>query len=77
MYSLQKLRGLNFIDPEDVEFKETMKHARKKLELPMEAAVFCEVKHCGESDTRKSKYACTVKAHESTRTRIGKHDKRS
>ena len=27
-----KLRGIYFIDPEDKEFKETVKNARKKLE---------------------------------------------
>ena len=30
-----KLRGLYFVDPEDTEFKETLKNARK-LEIPME-----------------------------------------
>ena len=34
----RKLRGIYFIDPDDKEFKETMKKARKKLELPLEAA---------------------------------------
>ena len=28
----RKLRGIYFIDPEDTEFKETIKNARKKLE---------------------------------------------
>ena len=28
----RKLRGIYFIDPEDKEFKETIKNARKKLE---------------------------------------------
>ena len=28
----RKLRGIYFIDPEDMEFKETIKNARKKLE---------------------------------------------
>ena len=30
--SARKLRGIYFIDPEDQEFKETIKNARKKLE---------------------------------------------
>ena len=31
----RKLRGIYFIDPEDKEFKETIKNARNKLETPM------------------------------------------
>ena len=31
-----------FIDPDDKEFKETVKNAKTKLELPMEAAIPCE-----------------------------------
>ena len=31
----RKLRGIYFVDPEDKEFKETVKNARKKLETPM------------------------------------------
>ena len=31
----RRLRGICFIDPEDKEFKETIKNARKKLETPM------------------------------------------
>ena len=30
-----KLRGIYFIDPEDKEFKETIKNTRKKLETPV------------------------------------------
>ena len=33
----RKLRGIFFIDTEDLEFKETIKNARKKLETPLEA----------------------------------------
>ena len=29
----RKLRGIHFIDPEDTEFKESIKNARKKLEV--------------------------------------------
>ena len=35
----RRLIGICFIDPDDVQFKETVKNARKKLELPMEAAM--------------------------------------
>ena len=31
----RRLRGIYFIDPEDMEFKETIRNARKKLETPM------------------------------------------
>ena len=31
----RRLRGSYFIDPEDTEFKETIKNARKKLKTPM------------------------------------------
>ena len=31
----RRLRGINFIDPEDKEFKETIKNARKKVETSM------------------------------------------
>ena len=37
-----RLRGIYFIDPEDKEFKETIKNARMKLETPMAAAVLCK-----------------------------------
>ena len=58
-------------------FKETLKNALKKLEFPMEAVMTCKLKTfrhreiCGESnDIRKSKDACIVEAHESTRKRL-------
>ena len=35
----RRLRGIYFIDPEDKEFKETVKNARKKLETPVAPAV--------------------------------------
>ena len=38
----RKLRGIYFIDPEDKEFKETIKNARKKLETPMAPAMPCK-----------------------------------
>ena len=71
-----ELRGIYFIDPEDIELKETMKKRAEKLELPMEAVMLCKVKNhqctetCGESDTRRSKYACIVDGHESSRKRL-------
>ena len=69
-------RDIFFIDPDDKVLKETIKSARQKLELPMEAAMPCKLKTyqyretCGGSDNRKSKHACTVEAHESTEKRM-------
>ena len=38
----RKLRGIYFIDPEDKEFKETIKNARKKLETSVAPAMPCK-----------------------------------
>ena len=73
----RKLRGIYFIDPEDKEFKETIKNARKKLETPMAPAMPCKMskksKH-GETQSKtndfKSKFACIFEASESTRMRM-------
>ena len=45
----RKLRGIYFIDPEDKEFKETIKNARMKLETSMAPAMPCNIvqKNCG------------------------------
>ena len=66
-----------FIDPEDKEFKETIKNARKKLETSVALAMPCKIiksnKNCGsgESNKVKSKFACILEASESTRLRMG------
>ena len=39
----RKLRGICFIDPEDTEFKETIKIARKKLETSVALAMPCKI----------------------------------
>ena len=79
-----KLRGTNFIDPEDEEHQETIeKNARKKLETPMEAATPCKMETRERfkdlletvasgtlTHTRKPKCTCIVEAHESTRKRL-------
>ena len=39
----RKLRGIYFIDPEDTEFKETIKSARKKLETSVAPALPCKM----------------------------------
>ena len=38
----RRLRGIYFIDPEDKEFEETMRNARRKLETPMAPAMPCK-----------------------------------
>ena len=72
--SSAKLRGIYFIDPEDTEFKETIKNARKKLETSVAPAMPCKtMKNCGSdgSNKIKTKLACMLEADESTRLRMG------
>ena len=73
----RKLRGIYFIDPEDKEFKETIRNARKKLETPMAPAMPCKTRKNSKSgETRsktnnfKSKFACILEASESRRMRM-------
>ena len=73
----RKLGGIYFIDPEDKEFTETIKNARKKLETSIAPAVPCKTskkgKHGatrGKSCEIKSKLACILEASESTRLRM-------
>ena len=50
----RKLRGIYFIDPEDKEFKETIKNARKKLETSVALAMPCKKrKNCGSGGSAK------------------------
>ena len=64
----RKLRGIHFIDPDDKEFKETIKNARKKLETSMAPAMPCKIsknnKNCGSgaSNEIKTKLACILEA---------------
>ena len=73
----RKLRGIYFSDPDDKEFKETIKNARKKLETPVAPAMPCKIKkskkNCGSgaSNKIKTKLACILEASESTRLRMG------
>ena len=39
----RKLRGIYFIDTDDEEFKNIMKKSRRKLEIPMPAAMSCKL----------------------------------
>ena len=69
----QKMRGIYFIDPEDREFKETIKNAHKKLETPVAPAMPCKImknnKNCksGASNKIKTKLSCILEASECTR----------
>ena len=71
----RKLRGVYFIDPEDKEFKETIKNAGKKLETSVALAMPCKImkKNCGSGGSYKIKtrLACILEADESTRLRMG------
>ena len=52
----RKLRGIYFIDPEDKEFKETIKNVRKKLETSVAPAMPCKImkKNCGSGASNKN-----------------------
>ena len=71
----RRLRGIYFIDPDYEEFKDIMKNARRKLEVPMPAAVPCKIQRkkyretCGVEE-HKTKYAGIVEADESMRRRM-------
>ena len=73
----RRLRGIYFIDPEDKEFKETIRNDRKKLEIPMAPAMPCKTskkskhdKTRGKTNDSKSKFACILEASESARLRM-------
>ena len=55
----RKLRGIYFIDPEDKEFKETIKHARQKLETSVAPAMPYKImksnKNCGSGASNEIK----------------------
>ena len=71
----RKSRGIYFINPEDKEFIETIKNARKKLETSVAPAMPCKImkKNCGSggSNKLKTRLACILEADESTRLRMG------
>ena len=73
----RRLRRIYFVDPEDKEFKETVRNARKKLETPVAPTMPCKTrKKSTKGETRnktngfKSKFACILEASESTRLRM-------
>ena len=69
--NVRQLRGIFFLEPNDEEFKLTVKAARRELEVPMPAAMLCKIpiKSSGETHRNigkhKMKYACIVDADES------------
>ena len=71
----RKLRGIYFVDPEDKEFEETIKNARKKLETPIAPAMPCKIMKkkygSGTSNKIKTRLACILEAGQSTRLRMG------
>ena len=73
----RQLRGTHFIAPEDEEFKLAIKAARRKLEVPMPAAMPCKIPIRSSEEThpqffgkRRTRFACIVVAVESTRPRV-------
>ena len=62
----RRLRSIHIIDPEDEEFKNIMKNARRKLEVPIPAAMLCKTLLC-----RCNREGCrTIGGHESLRIRM-------
>ena len=76
----QKIGCICFIDPDDMEFVDTMKKRAQKDGVACGIRHACKVPQlwhgetCGEnkSITCRSKYVCIVEAHESTRKRTAK-----
>ena len=77
----RRLRGIYFIVPNDEEYKEILKNARRKLERPMAPATPCDkppksitkvtAKPEIESEKNsKTASGCAVESHESTRQRV-------
>ena len=72
----RQFRGIFFNEPGDEELKHTMENARRKLEIPMPAAMPCKTPVNCRGDTfssignHKTKYACIVDADESMRIRL-------
>ena len=73
--NVRKLRGIYLSYPEDKEFKETIKNARKKLETSVAPAMPCKIikKNCGSGGSNKIKkqnLRVFWKFYESTRLRM-------
>ena len=61
----RRLRGMYFIYPEDGVFKDIMKNARRKLEIPMPASMPCKI--------RREKYRETCRVEKECNTKIRLH----
>ena len=73
LQNARKLRGIYFIHPEDTEFKETIKNARKKLETwvaPSMPGKFRKIVGVVYPTTIQTKLAWILEANESTRMRM-------
>ena len=80
----RRRRSIYFIDREDGRYEETIEKSKKKLQVPMEAAMLCKMgtkkrlkklrATANESDesnkNQKTKLACIEETHESTRKRL-------
>ena len=72
----RQLHGVFFIEPNDEEFKHTMRNARRKLEIrmpaamPSESPVNCRGEPAAVLGKHKTKYSCVVDADESMRIRL-------
>ena len=59
-------RGISYIEPDDMEFKDTITNARKKLEVTLESVMPCESSNQQEAaflalnNSRKSRCACII-----------------
>ena len=77
-----RLRGIYFIDPDDKEYAEILKTARRKWERPMAPTMLCQwrapngiTKVLAQSETASEKtpttiFDCVLEPHESTRQRV-------
>ena len=54
----RQLRGIFFIEPDDEEFKRTMKTPGRKFEIPMPAAMPCKTPINGRGETCRSDQTC-------------------
>ena len=76
LHNAGKLRGICLVDPAGEELKDIMKNARRKLEVPMPAAMPCKTRRekyretCSVEKKCKTKFASVVEADESTRKRM-------
>ena len=68
----RKLRGIYFIDPEDDEYKETITKLKKNWKFGTKHLELQETEARSDEFSKipKTKHACIVEAHESTRKRL-------